>query len=182
YDLLKWQASLLKHGSNNDEGFKWAVLPKKAEVRKAEFVEFPDTDPYKALYEQVGYFPNLILPDFKLKECKKFMKLKTARTVDAANLLMMRTRASIPQGVYYGALLFSPDMKFVMIRSEYLKRLRVSQPPNWTYEEIRDHSEYPLYTSAETGRAGVCGHEWNDPVVSDSDLDFDSGVDSDSDF
>ncbi|KAG8916639.1 hypothetical protein FRC02_003686, partial [Tulasnella sp. 418] len=66
--------------------------------------------------------------------------------VEAANQLISRTATSFPQGFYYGALLFLPDMSLVRIRDYYLTE---GEPSGlrWLKGEIEMRSEHPIYTT-----------------------------------
>ncbi|KAG8915851.1 hypothetical protein FRC02_004341 [Tulasnella sp. 418] len=144
---------MLKHGARNNQSFQWAVLPLKAEIRKAEFVDFTETARYKDLHKQGEFSPNEDFRDYLT--CRDFMRI-AGDSVEATNQLMTRTGTSIPPRVYYNAILFSPDMKFVRIRDEY----RTDGSPSrqrWTKDDIRIRSEYPVHNHAQV--RGVCGDD-----------------------
>ncbi|KAG8915080.1 hypothetical protein FRC02_004682 [Tulasnella sp. 418] len=146
------QATLLKHEYGGGDQFRWAVSLMKAEDRKAQFVDFAETEGWqKLLKKQGGYRPNQYSD---LNECLNVVK-KAAAAVEAANQLLSRTGTSIPERVYYDAVLFDPDVNYVRIRDRYLKGGELRNDLRWTIEDIMIESEYPL-----TGKI-VSGHPEN---------------------
>ncbi|KAG8948137.1 hypothetical protein FRC03_000840 [Tulasnella sp. 419] len=94
--LLGLQATLSKHEYGGGDQFRWAVSLMKAEDRKAQFVDFAETEGWQNLLKKrEGYLPNQYQ---HLNECLNVVK-KAAAAVEAANQLLSRTGTSIPKGV-----------------------------------------------------------------------------------
>ncbi|KAG8948136.1 hypothetical protein FRC03_000839 [Tulasnella sp. 419] len=136
--LEELRATYLKHDSTGALkwiNYRWAVSDVDAEGRKAQFVDFSLTTSWQ----------NLLRSDYAdFSRCRSIIR-HAGLTLEQANELLSRTGTSIPNQVYFGAVLFTPNGKLVRIRDEYLTDGEPSDR-RWSYNNVVNNSEYPLYS------------------------------------
>ncbi|KAG8920339.1 hypothetical protein FRC03_001889 [Tulasnella sp. 419] len=132
---------LLRHGSNGGQ-YKWTLV----RLPSYGFGGFQRTDEWRAgnalrRHRQTPPPPELI------SECEDAMNEAYTLMAQLTPELQFRRKAMLPDGVYFGALLFLQAAEtYITIDPEYITGNHPlgKQIVQWDAEEISKYSEYPL--------------------------------------